>query len=96
MAVAVVMDFNGATLEQYDRTIEKMGFTRGGAGGPGGLFHWVAATPTGIIVTDVWESKEQFDKFAQEQIGPITAEVGFPGPPEITFHEVHNYLTSGS
>ncbi len=25
------------------------------------------------------------------QIGPLTAEVGFPTPPEITFHYVHNY-----
>jgi hypothetical protein len=26
-----------------------------------------------------------------EQIGPLTAEVGFPAPPEITFHDLHNY-----
>ena len=32
MAVAVVMDFNGATLEQYDQVIEKMHLTPGCAG----------------------------------------------------------------
>ncbi len=96
MAVAMVLDFKGATLEQYDQVIGKMGFTPGGAGAAGGMFHWVTATPTGIRVTDVWESREQCDEFARTQIGPITAEVGIPEPPTMTFHDVHNYLTSGS
>ncbi|MEP6666468.1 MAG: hypothetical protein ABJA81_08480 [Nocardioidaceae bacterium] len=96
MAVAVVMDFKGATLEQYDRTIQEMGFKPGGPGAPGGLFHWITETGTGIMVTDVWETREQFDEFAQNQIGPITAQMGVPEPPELTFHDVHNYLSSGS
>ena len=95
MAVAVILDFKGATLDQYDQVIEKMGFTPGGPGGPGGLFHWVTATDDGIRVTDVWESREHFERFADEQIGPYTQEVGIPAPPETTFHDVHNYLTAG-
>ncbi len=46
-------------------------------GGP----EWVAQTDDGIRVTDVWESREQFEKFAADQIGPITQEVGIPSPP---------------
>ena len=95
MAVAVQLDFRGATLDQYDQVIEKMGFTKGGRGGPGGLFHWVRKTDDGISVTDVWESQEAFDAFAQEKIGPITQELGVPGPPQIQTFEVHNYLTAG-
>ncbi len=95
MAIAVVLDFEGGTLEQYDEVIKKMGFTPGGPGAPGARGHWVAETDTGIRVTDTWKSKEQFEKFAQEQIGPITAEVGIPNPPTMTFYEVHNYLTAG-
>jgi hypothetical protein len=89
------MEFAGATLDQYDQVIAKMGFSPGGPGAPGGLFHWVTETADGIRVTDVWESREQFDQFAQEQIGPYTAEVGIPSPPEISYHEVHNHLTAG-
>ncbi|MEA2254728.1 MAG: hypothetical protein QOG35_773 [Solirubrobacteraceae bacterium] len=95
MAVAVTLDFPGATLEQYDKVIELMGFTPGGAGAPGGLFHWVTATDDGIRVTDVWESREQFEKFAQEEIGPRTQEAGIPAPPEIAFHDVHNHFSAG-
>jgi hypothetical protein len=96
MAVGVVMEFEGATLDQYDQVVAKMGFTRGGEGAPGGIFHWVMATDNGIRVTDVWESRELFEKFAQEQIGPYTQEVGIPGPPQISFYDVHNYLTAGA
>jgi hypothetical protein len=54
MAVAVVLEFPGATLKQYDEVIERMGFEPGGSGAPGGLFHWVTATDDGIRGTDVW------------------------------------------
>ena len=90
------MEFEGATLNQYDEVIKRMGFRPQGPGAPGGLFHWVAATDTGIRVTDVWETREQYEEFAAEQIGPITQAVGIPGPPTVTVHEVHNSLTEGS
>jgi hypothetical protein len=95
MAVGVVLDFDGATLDQYDQVIERMGFTPGGAGAPGGLFHWVTATDNGIRVTDVWDSRERFEQFAEEEIGPHTAAVGIPSPPQVTFYDVHNHLTAG-
>jgi hypothetical protein len=65
------------------------------AGASGGLFHWVTKTNDGIRVTDVWESREQFEKFSAEKVGPIAGEVGVPQPSKTTFFEVHNYLTKG-
>jgi hypothetical protein len=35
-----------------------------------------------------------FEKFSEEKIGPLSAEVGMTTPPEVTFTEVHNYLTA--
>lgn len=93
MAIGVIVDFEGATLDQYDAVIAKMGFEKGGNGAPGGR-HWVTATDVGIRVTDVWEDRQTFEKFADEKIGPITAEVGIPGPPKIAFFPVRNYLTA--
>jgi hypothetical protein len=95
MSVAVVMNFKGGTPEQYDQVIEQMGFAPGGAGASGGLFHWVAVTDDGIRVTDVWETAEQFQRFAEERIGPITEAVGVPAPPQLEYYDVHNYLTAG-
>ena len=94
MAVAVVMDFKDATLDEYDQVIEKMGLTDGSTP-TGAISHWVAKTDDGIRVVDVWETKEVFDRFAQEQIGPYTREAGFNEEPEMRFYDVHNHLTPG-
>lgn len=96
MAVAVILEFAGATLEQYDQIVAKMGLTPGGPGPVGALGHWVAATDEGILVTDLWQTKELYEAFAQEQIGPLSAEVGVPGPPKVTYLDVHNYFTPGA
>ncbi len=92
MPIAVEMSFHGATLDQYDQIIRKMGLVQGGPMPDGGMSHWVAAMDGGIRVVDIWETREQFDRFAQEQIGPYTREVGIEDPPELTFYDVHNYL----
>jgi hypothetical protein len=88
MAVAVVLEFTGATLDQYDQVIERMGLTPRGSGPPGALFHWVTKTDDGIRVTDVWESQEIFDRFNEEQIQPQTQAVGVPEPSSVTFYDV--------
>ena len=89
MAVGLILDFKGGTLDQYDQIVEKMDL--GGKVPPGAIFHWVAATDDGMRVVDVWEDRATFDKFAEEKIGPFSAEVGAPQP-EITEYAVHNTL----
>ncbi|WP_427017587.1 hypothetical protein ACQCSX_02925 [Pseudarthrobacter sp. P1] len=96
MPVAIIMEFNGATLAQYDEVIQKMGLTPGGPGPACAISHWVAATDAGILVTDVWQTRELYDAFAQDQIGPFSTEAGIPEPPTLTYHELHNYFTAGS
>jgi hypothetical protein len=93
MAVAVEMNFRGATTAQYDQIRERMGLTPGGATPPGAISHWIAKTDEGMRVVDVWESREAYDKFVAEQMGPYSAEAGITAPPETRFYEVHNYLT---
>lgn len=56
MPVAIEMNFEGATLEQYDKIIELMGLTSGNTP-PRAIFHWTAKSDDGIRVVDVWESR---------------------------------------
>ena len=93
MAVAVEMNFTGATTEQYDRILERMGLTPGGSTPAGAISHWVAKTDDGIRVVDVWETREAFDQYAQEKIMPYSKDAGIEGMPETTFYEVHSFLT---
>ena len=96
MAVAVQMDFEGATFDQYDQVCQKMGLTPKGPGPAGAISHFVTMTDSGMRVVDVWETREQFDKFAQDQIGPYSQEVGITALPQMQFFDVHNYFTPGS
>jgi hypothetical protein len=55
----------------------------------------VAKTDDGLRVVDVWETREDFERYAEEKIGPYTREVGFTEAPETRFYDVHNHLTTG-
>jgi hypothetical protein len=90
MPHAFILRFPDATLDQYDRVIEKMDL--GGQAPENAHFHWVTQTDEGLLVVDVWETPEAFQAFADEKIGPLTAEEGM-NPPQIEQHEVHNTLS---
>lgn len=94
MAVSVIIDLPGATLDQYDQMREKMGYEHGGLCASDAMFHWVAETEDGIRAVDTWESREAFDRFAQEQIAPLAQEVGMPEPAQMTFYEIHCTLAA--
>jgi len=90
MAVAVLMNFSGGSNDAYDRVIEKMGLADGTPPN-GAQFHVAGEADGGFRVVDVWDSAEQFQKFAEEQIAPLTQEEGFP-PPEVSIWEIHNTM----
>ncbi|WP_423181233.1 hypothetical protein [Arthrobacter sp. NyZ413] len=94
MAIAVIMDFSGGKLEDYDKVVERIGLAPRGPGAAGGLFHWVAATEDGARIVDVWQTREQADEFYQNTLGPVTAELGIQ-PPEMSYFDVHNFQTAG-
>ena len=85
MAVSAIIECKGATLDQYDPVLAKMGARLAAVGRRAAC----SETEDGIRVTDVWHTREELETFAAEQIGPLSAEAGFLAPPEITFHDVH-------
>jgi hypothetical protein len=93
--VAVVMDFVGATLPQFDQLLERMRLSPDGPGVTDSIFQWSRHTPDGVRVTEVWQSHTHFEVFLRKEIEPRLSEVGMRDP-EITTYEVHSYLTQGS
>ena len=85
MARAYIMDFAGGTSEQYDRVMEDMAL--GGVLPQGAVFHYAGPTPGGWRVTDTWAEPDAFERFAAEQIGPITARHGLE-PPSVQAFDV--------
>lgn len=84
MAVCLVINIPGGTIEQYDEVRNALGTPLG----EGQISHTAGATPDGFCVVDVWESRADFDRFMQERLGEQLGRVGVPQP-QISEFDVH-------
>jgi hypothetical protein len=77
------------TTDQYDETIRRL--EDAGDFPPDGLdLHVCFVADGNLRVSEIWDSREQIDAFA-ERLMPLLAEVGIdPGEPE--FFEIHNII----
>jgi hypothetical protein len=93
MAIGVLFDWPGGTREQYEQLNEQMF----GAGAPdeapeGLVIHTAGASASGWRIFDVWESREAFERFVNEQVMPAAEAIGMPPTAEPEIHELHNVL----
>ena len=90
-ATSVLVRFTpaSATTEQYDETIRRL--EKSGDWLPEGLEFHVAFEAGGKFrVSEIWDSKAQFDAFGK-RLMPILEDVGIdPGAPEVL--EIHNII----
>ena len=76
------------TTEQYDQVMRKL--DKSGDWLPDGLeYHVAFGTNGNVRVSEIWDSKEQFDAFGK-RLMPLLKESGIElsGPPELI--EIHN------
>jgi hypothetical protein len=91
--MSILVRFTGApglTAEKYDETMPRV--EAAGEFPPDGLDLHVAFSADGSFrVSEIWDSKEQFEKFGQ-RLMPILTESGveLAGPPEVL--EIHNII----
>ena len=72
-----------APIEAYDRLHHALIEVTGGEV-DGMLLHLGRQTEYGYEVTEVWRSKEAFDRFAADTLGPVLADLsGGAAPPPI-------------
>ena len=92
MSVALTMNFTGDgrdTAALYDELNDKVDANENPPAGL--LFHWCAKTAEGLRIVDVWESREAFDRFFAEKLGPGIAALQIPRPSVEELH-VHNII----
>ncbi|MGR7026075.1 hypothetical protein [Geodermatophilus sp. URMC 62] len=73
MTLGVVFDV-AAPVETYDAVHAAL-LRRTGTDVDGLLLHLARQTAEGVQVTEVWESREQFERGTREVVGPVVAEV---------------------
>ena len=96
MATTVHLTIPGGTQELYDALNREMGIDESNP--PDGLqLHIAAKTDDGIQITDVWESREQFDRFVEDDVMPAMAKLaGDDAPPfEPRFGELIGQIAAG-
>ena len=89
MAILVRHTPVGLTADRYDEGIKRLA-AAGLGHPPGRLYHVCFGEPGNLMVSDVWESRESFDKFS-ETLMPILEDVGIDTG-GIAFLEVHNSI----
>jgi hypothetical protein len=95
MAVMMMTELPGVSPEMYDEVNKRMGVNPDAL--PEGLISHVAGpTDGGMLVVDVWESPEAFERFVNERLGPVLADLGAPAGPEPALLPVHNHIRQGS
>jgi heme-degrading monooxygenase HmoA len=95
MAVLMMLEVPGGTLEQYERANELMGITEEDNAPEGLISHVAAVTEDGIVIADVWESEALLEKFFEDRARAALAEAGMPqAEPRIA--RVHNHIPQGA
>jgi len=90
MAIALIMEFHGGTLEQYDAVVEALELN--GHLARGGIFHVAGPIEDGVRIVDVWESQQAVDTFLLERLGPVTERLKIVQP-QVTVWPVHNIMS---
>ena len=89
MAVVLRFTSDNLTPESYEQIKTKL--EEAGAGAPPGrLYHVCFGDPNNLRVSDIWDSKESFERFG-ETLKPILEEVGVTNS-NIEFFDVHNIM----
>jgi hypothetical protein len=92
MAIGLWISFASGTQEQYDAVNAEMGVEENPPEGM--IFHSAGPMEGGWNVIDFWESRELFDRFQQERLGPAIQALGDDalGPPSIKEFPVYNTI----
>ena len=97
MAYAIVLVFEGVGEDKYWAVNEKLGIGRDGKGNypPGLLVHTGGPTPTGWMVTEVWDAKQSQTAFMEGRLGQALRAVGLPPPAHVFDSNTVNYQKLG-
>ena len=90
MAIAMLIDNPEGSQEMYDKVLQHLALDGKPAGG---ILHVAGPSPNGgWRVVEVWESKEDAQRFVAEQLNPALEAAGSPGRVEPEFWPVHNHM----
>lgn len=94
MAFGRIVFYPGGTAAQYQAVIDEIGSAFTDAAER--IFHAAGPTEGGWLMTTIWNSKEAFQRWAQEHVGPAhqrAGDRGWQSQPETTDFETFHVVT---
>jgi hypothetical protein len=96
VAVAIVQDWIEPETDRSTRNYDAVSELLQGQEPIDGLrVHAAGFTGNGFRIFEVWDSKEQQERFLQDRLMPLLVEQeGDPTPPTTLVYELHNFMTA--
>jgi hypothetical protein len=83
MSTLMLMHWPEASREQYEQARKEINWE--GDKPAGAKFHVSWIEDDGLHVLDLWESREDFQKFVSERLMPGVQKIGIQGEPKVEF-----------
>jgi hypothetical protein len=93
MPIVMNMRWEGVSIEQYDAVRGIVGWETNRP--PGAIYHVAAHDGTAMVVTDVWDTAQDFDTFVASRLMPGVAQVGVTSQPEVSILPAHAIFAPG-
>lgn len=90
MAVLVLLEVEGGTIEKYAQLNEILGIADDDDAPEGLIYHVAAVADDGMVITDLWRSEEDFERFFGERAGEAMAQADI-GDVKHTIAQVHDH-----
>jgi len=94
MAV-LVRDPNPLPQQQYDGMASNAQLIEAIKNAPGFIAHLAVPGPNGITVMEIWESRENADRWLQDVILPAMRQAGIPQETQPDYQDLHNIILPG-
>jgi hypothetical protein len=83
MATMMLMHWPEATKEHYEAARKQVNWENDRA--PGGKFHVAWFASDGLHVLDLWDTPQDFQRFAETRLLPVTRKLGLATQPKVEF-----------
>ena len=87
MATVMIMHWPEVTVDQYEQARREVRWEEDTP--RGAKFHVAWFAGDGLHVLDIWDSREDFERFIAERLNPAVERIGIQGQPNVEFAEAH-------
>jgi hypothetical protein len=88
MTVVSTLDITDLTAPEYRAVMDELGVEQRPEGGI--YLHLTTPTDAGFRVVEIWDQKENFDRFVERRLVPANQALGLDRATEVTVTPLHN------